>query len=292
MIEKFLNYLKYERNRSAHTVEGYSRDLRTFEAYFKHLDSQLSWESIDSDVIRDWMESMMDKGNTATSVNRRLSSVRSLYRFALSRSLVEKDPSHNITGPKRQKLLPQYLRESEMDALLDEVLTDDSFDITRARTIIYLFYATGIRLSELTGLDDRSVDFSNRQIKVLGKRNKERIVPFGEELNLVLQHYVEQRDGEVAREDFAFFVTDKGVRMTPQQVRNEVRRQLTKVTSLKKRSPHVLRHTFATTMLNHSAGIENVKKLLGHESISTTEIYTHTSFEQLKSVYAQAHPRK
>lgn len=292
MIEKFLNYLKYERNRSAHTVEGYSRDLRTFEAYFKHLDSQLSWESIDSDVIRDWMESMMDKGNTATSVNRRLSSVRSLYRFALSRSLVEKDPSHNITGPKRQKLLPQYLRESEMDALLDEVLTDDSFDITRARTIIYLFYATGIRLSELTGLDDRSVDFSNRQIKVLGKRNKERIVPFGEELNLVLQHYVEQRDREVAREDFAFFVTDKGVRMTPQQVRNEVRRQLTKVTSLKKRSPHVLRHTFATTMLNHSAGIENVKKLLGHESISTTEIYTHTSFEQLKSVYAQAHPRK
>ena len=292
MIEKFLNYLKYERNRSAHTVEGYSRDLRAFEAYFKHLDSQLSWESIDSDIIRDWMESMMDKGNTATSVNRRLSSVRSLYRFALSRSLVERDPSHGITGPKRKKLLPQYLRESEMDTLLDDVLAEDSFGITRARTIIYLFYATGIRLSELTGLDDQSVDFRNRQIKVHGKRDKERIVPFGDELSAALQNYVEQRDREVARQDFAFFVTNKGVRMTPQQVRNEVRRQLTKVTSLKKRSPHVLRHTFATAMLNHSAGIENVKKLLGHESISTTEIYTHTSFEQLKSVYAQAHPRK
>lgn len=234
----------------------------------------------------------MDKGNTATSVNRRLSSVRSLYRFALSRSLVDRDPSHGITGPKRKKLLPQYLRESEMDTLLDDVLAEDSFDVARARTIIYLFYATGIRLSELTGLDDQSVDFRNRQIKVHGKRDKERIVPFGDELSAALQNYVEQRDREVARQDFAFFVTNKGVRMTPQQVRNEVRRQLTKVTSLKKRSPHVLRHTFATAMLNHSAGIENVKKLLGHESISTTEIYTHTSFEQLKSVYAQAHPRK
>jgi integrase/recombinase XerC len=292
MIEKFLNYLKYERNRSAHTVEGYSRDLRAFETYFKHLSDQLSWESIDSDVIRDWMESMMDKGNTATSVNRRLSSVRSLYRFALSRKLVENDPSHGITGPKRKKLLPQYLRESEMDTLLDEVLQADTFEVTRARTIIYIFYATGIRLSELTGLDDASVDFTSRQIKVHGKRNKERIVPFGDELFAELQNYVEQRDREVTRQDNAFLVTNKGIRMTPQQVRNEVRRQLTKVTSLKKRSPHVLRHTFATAMLNHSAGIENVKKLLGHESISTTEIYTHTTFEQLKSVYAKAHPRK
>ena len=292
MTEKFLNYLKYERNRSAHTVEGYSRDLRAFEAYFKHLDSQLSWESIDSDVIRDWMESMMDKGNTATSVNRRLSSVRSLYRFALSRKLVETDPSHGIAGPKRKKLLPQYLRESEVDRLLDDVLQEESFEVARARTIINIFYTTGIRLSELTGLDDASVDFANRQIKVHGKRNKERIVPFGSELCAELQNYVELRDQEVAREDNAFLVTNKGIRMTPQQVRNEVRRQLTKVTSLKKRSPHVLRHTFATAMLNHSAGIENVKKLLGHESIATTEIYTHTTFEQLKNAYAKAHPRK
>ena len=292
MTEKFLNYLKYERNRSAHTVEGYSRDLRAFETYFKHLDSQLSWESIDSDVIRDWMESMMDKGNTATSVNRRLSSVRSLYRFALSRKLVETDPSHGIAGPKRKKLLPQYLRESEVDRLLDDVLQEESFEVARARTIINIFYTTGIRLSELTGLDDASVDFANRQIKVHGKRNKERIVPFGSELCAELQNYVELRDQEVAREDNAFLVTNKGIRMTPQQVRNEVRRQLTKVTSLKKRSPHVLRHTFATAMLNHSAGIENVKKLLGHESIATTEIYTHTTFEQLKNAYAKAHPRK
>ena len=292
MIEKFLNYLKYERNRSVHTVEGYSRDLRAFEAYFKHLDGQLSWESIDSDIIRDWMESMMDKGNTATSVNRRLSSVRSLYRFALSRKLVESDPSHGIAGPKRKKLLPQYLRESEVDRLLDDVLQEESFEVARARTIINIFYTTGIRLSELTGLDDASVDFTNRQIKVHGKRNKERIVPFGSELCAELQNYVEQRDQEVTREDNAFLVTNKGIRMTPQQVRNEVRRQLTKVTSLKKRSPHVLRHTFATAMLNHSAGIENVKKLLGHESIATTDIYTHTTFEQLKNAYAKAHPRK
>ena len=292
MIEQFLNYLRYERNRSTLTVQRYEEVLRTFQAYFENMDDQLSWESIDSDIIRDWMESMMDKGNTATSVNRRLSSVRSLYRFALSRGIVERDPAHGLKGPKGKKLLPQYLRESEMDRLLaDDMWTDEMGDL-RARTIILMFYSTGIRLSELTGLDNASVDLAAQQLKVRGKGNKERLIPFGSELQKALRLYAERRDAETPSDSQAFFVGDDGRRMTSQQVRQIVQHHLSRVTTMKKRSPHVLRHTFATAMLNNEAGIESVKKLLGHSKLSTTEIYTHTTFEQLRRAYAKAHPRE
>ena len=291
-IEDFLDYLQYERNRSERTVRAYADDLRSFEAFFKNLDGQLSWESVDSDVIRDWMESMMDKGNTATSVNRRLSAVRSLYRFALSRGYVSRDPAHAVSGPKCQKVLPQYLREKEMNTLLDEQMWEDRYIDVRARTIILLFYSTGIRLSELIGLDDADVDFAEQQLKVTGKGDKQRILPFGTELSEALRVYMARRDAEVERKDSAVFLTAKGIRMNSRQVRDEVRHHLSRVSTLKKRTPHVLRHTFATAMLNHEAGIESVKKLLGHSKLSTTEIYTHTTFEQLRQAYAKAHPRE
>ncbi len=291
-IEDFLDYLQYERNRSERTVRAYADDLRSFEAFFKNLDGQLSWESVDSDVIRDWMESMMDKGNTATSVNRRLSAVRSLYRFALSRGYVSRDPAHAVSGPKCQKVLPQYLREKEMNTLLDEQMWEDRYIDVRARTIILLFYSTGIRLSELIGLDDADVDFAEQQLKVTGKGDKQRILPFGTELPEALRVYMARRDAEVERKDSAVFLTAKGIRMNSRQVRDEVRHHLSRVSTLKKRTPHVLRHTFATAMLNHEAGIESVKKLLGHSKLSTTEIYTHTTFEQLRQAYAKAHPRE
>ena len=291
-IEDFLDYLQYERNRSERTVRAYADDLRSFEAFFKNLDGQLSWESVDSDVIRDWMESMMDKGNTATSVNRRLSAVRSLYRFALSRGYVSRDPAHAVSGPKCQKVLPQYLREKEMNTLLDEQMWEDRYFDVRARTIILLFYSTGIRLSELIGLDDADVDFAEQQLKVTGKGDKQRILPFGTELSEALRVYMARRDAEVERKDSAVFLTAKGIRMNSRQVRDEVRHHLSRVSTLKKRTPHVLRHTFATAMLNHEAGIESVKKLLGHSKLSTTEIYTHTTFEQLRQAYAKAHPRE
>ena len=218
--------------------------------------------------------------------------MRSLYRFALSRNLVTKDPAHSVTGPKKSKPLPQYLRESQMNQLLDDVQWDlSTFNNMRARTIIILFYETGMRLAELMGLDDSSIDFTNAEVKVTGKRNKQRIIPMGDELVRELIDYRQFRDSHVVRKCEAFFVTEKGERMTRAQVRNEVKKHLSKVTSMKKRTPHVLRHTFATAMLNHDAGIESVKKLLGHESLSTTEIYTHTTFEQLKKVYSNAHPR-
>ena len=291
-IDQFLSYLQYERNRSERTVKAYGDDLRSFEAFFKNLDDQLSWESVDSDVIRSWMESMMDKGNTATSINRRLSAVRSLYRFALSRGIVERDPAHGLKGPKGKKLLPQYLRESEMDRLLaDDMWTDEMGDL-RARTIILMFYSTGIRLSELTGLDNASVDFAAQQLKVRGKGNKERLIPFGSELQKALRLYAERRDAETPSDGQAFFVGDDGQRMTSQKVRQIVQHHLSRVTTMKKRSPHVLRHTFATAMLNNEAGIESVKKLLGHSKLSTTESYTHTTFEQLRRAYAKAHPRE
>ncbi|MBF1556634.1 tyrosine recombinase XerC [Segatella salivae] len=291
MINEFLNYLKFERNRSDLTIKNYGEDLRAFKEFYGNLDSRLSWKSVDSDVIRDWMESMMDKGNNATSINRRLSALRSFYRFALTRKLVDKDPVHGVTGPKKGRSLPQFLKENEMDRLLDAESWTESFEDVRDRTVIMTFYETGIRLSELIGLDDSMVDFSNRQLKVTGKRNKQRVIPFGEELLATLRDYMKRRDKEVNRQSEALFVSAKGQRMTSSQVREAVRKNLSKVCTLKKRTPHVLRHTFATAMLNNKAGIESVKKLLGHESLSTTEIYTHTTFEQLKREYYSAHPR-
>lgn len=291
MIGEFLDYLRFEKNRSELTVSSYAEDLKAFEAYFKNLDMLLSWETVDADVIRGWMESMMDKGNRATSVNRRLSALRSFYRYALAHQKVARDPSRMIKGPKKAKPLPLFLKEEEMNRLLDVVEWGDDFESVRARTMLMTFYETGIRLSELTGLDDTAIDWANHAVKVLGKRNKQRIIPLGEELEHTLLIYIRVRDEQVKAGNGALFVTRKGERMSGDQVRNEVKQCLSLVSTLSKRSPHVLRHTFATAMLNHEAGLESVKKLLGHESLSTTEIYTHTTFEQLKRVYQEAHPR-
>ncbi len=292
MINQFLNYLRYERNSSPQTVQTYEESLREFESYISLRDTGLSLQAVDADLIRDWMESLMDKGNTASTINKKLSALRSFYRFSLRRKLVEKDPAHGIVGPKKSKPLPQFLRESEMDQLLDRLEWDDSYKDVRARTILLLFYEAGLRRSELTGLNDVDVDFGSRQLKVTGKRNKQRVIPFGQELTDALRQYLEARREQFGlRENGALFLSDKGERMTGSQVYLIVRKYLTLVTSLKKRSPHVLRHTFATAMLNNGAGLESIKKLLGHESVDTTEIYAHTTFEQLKRIYKEAHPR-
>ena len=291
MINQFLNYLRYERNASLLTVQTYEEGLREFESYLNLRDDGLSLEKVDTDLIRDWMENLMDKGNNASTINKKLSALRSFYRFALKRKLVEKDPAHCLTGPKKAKPLPQFLREGEMDQLLDVIEWGDNYKDVRARTILLLFYEAGLRRSELTGLDDENVDFTAGQLKVTGKRNKQRIIPFGEELAEALAGYMAIRDEQVVKNSKALFLSDKGERMTGCQVYAIVHKYLSAVTSLKKRSPHVLRHTFATAMLNNGAGLESIKKLLGHESVSTTEIYAHTTFEQLKRVYKEAHPR-
>ena len=291
MIDQFLDYLRYERNASPQTVQTYEESLRAFDSYLTFRDNGLSIDSVDTDLIRDWMESLMDKGNSASTINKNLSALRSFYRFALKRGLVKKDPAHAVTGPKKSKPLPQFLREGEMDRLLDGLEWDSSFNNVRARTILILFYEAGLRRSELVGLDDKDVDYDAAQLKVTGKRNKQRIVPFGAELAEQLKSYQAVRKEKFGETCGAMFLSDKGERISGEQVYQIVRKYLSMVTSLKKRSPHVLRHTFATAMLNNGAGLESIKNLLGHASVSTTEIYTHTTFEQLKRIYKEAHPR-
>ncbi len=291
MVDEFLDYLKYERHSSPLTVSSYGKDLASFEAFFKDLDEHLTWQTVDSDIVRDWMEHQMDSGNIATSVNRRLSALRSLFRFALSRRLIEKDPVHALTGPKKSKPIPSFLKEKEMDDLLDGMSMLTSYKDVLARTMIMTFYETGMRLAELRGLRDKDVDFAEMQMKVTGKRNKQRIIPFGEELKTTLLAYMEKRNREVPILSDFLFLNIKGEQMKDEQVRYEVRKNLSNVSTAKKRTPHVLRHTFATVMLNHQAGLESIKQLLGHQSLETTEIYTHTTFEQLKRVYTSAHPR-
>lgn len=289
-IEDFLKYLTFERNYSQRTIGEYSEDLHGFEQFYKKLDDELSWENIDTDVVRDWVEYMMDKGNTATSVNRRLSALRSFYRYALKRGFVENAPTYKLQGLKRKKPLPQFLKEAEMDTLLVPEMWGNTYKDVLARTIILTFYSTGIRVSELVGLNNKDINIITHEIKVTGKRNKQRIIPFGKELEEQIDTYQKLRNDEIGEQE-ALFVTAKGERITTAQVRTMVKANLAKVSTLKKKSPHVLRHTFATAMLNNKAGLESVKKLLGHESIATTEVYTHVTFEQLKKAYNEAHPR-
>ena len=289
--EDFLDYLRLERNYSALTVLKYETCLRQFEGFFTDLGIGLKWETVDTDVIRDWMEQLIDNGEKATTVNGKLSAVRSFYRYALRKNLIARDPAHSVNGPKKEKQLPKFIREKDMDRLLCDDMWTDTYKDVCARTLLIVFYESGMRVAELVSLEDEMVDFVNRQLKVTGKRNKQRIIPFGEEMDQALRKYVAVRDEQVARLEKGFFLTKKGRRMSIPQVRRVVETQLGRVTTQKKRSPHVLRHSFATAMLNHEAGLESVRKLLGHESLATTEIYTHTTFEQLKKVYNKAHPR-
>ena len=291
MIDQFLDYLRYERNRSELTVKRYEESLTDFQKYFEGLEQGLSWASVDADIIRGWMESLMDRGNTASTVNTGLSALRSFFRFVLSRKMVDRDPAHMITGPKKRKPLPQFVKEEEINQLLDKTEWGDKYKDVRARTIIITLYEAGLRRSELIGLNDSDVDFEAKQLKVTGKRNKQRFIPFGKELVEQLRQYISCRNEQIKKRSEALFLNEKGARISEAGVYNTVRENLAKVTTLKKKSPHVLRHSFATAMLNHEAGLESVKKLLGHESLETTQIYTHTTFEQLKRVYKEAHPR-
>lgn len=292
VTDDFLNYLRYERNRSELTISSYATSLSSLEQYFKGREARLSWETIDSDIIRDWMESMMDKGDMASTVNNRLSAVRSFFRFALTRGLVNKDPSHTLKGPRKKKSLPKFVREDDMNRLIDTPqMWGNNYNGVLARTIIILLYECGLRESELIALNDDDIDTTNMQLKVTGKRNKQRIIPYGNELAKTIADYKKQRDKLPQHDPKALLCNSKGKRLYRTAVIKTVKQSLAMVTTQEKRSPHVLRHTFATAMLNNGAALESVKALLGHASVATTEIYTHTTFEQLKKVYQKAHPR-
>lgn len=291
LTDSFLDYLQYERNYSEETIKSYREDLRQFEEFARGEIGDSAPSEVKAELVREWIVSLMDRGYTSTSINRKLSSLRSFYKFLLRKGEVAVNPLQKITGPKNKKPLPAFLRESDMDRLLDEVDFGEGFKGCRDHMIIEMFYATGVRLSELIGLDNKDVDFSSSLIKVTGKRNKQRLIPFGEELKIAMTEYVDVRNEAVPIRTNAFFVRENGERLSRSIVENLVKRNLSKVVTLKKRSPHVLRHTFATTMLNHDAELGAIKELLGHESLATTEVYTHTTFEELKKVYNLAHPR-
>ena len=294
-IQSFVDYLRYERNLSERTIKGYSAGLEAFERFFKRLDAELCWDNLDEDVIRDWMMAMMEEGNRTGSICCRLSSVRAFYKFLLKRGLVDRNPAHLVVAPKREKNLPIFVREDQMDRLLDGNYFPEDFVGVRDRLILLAFYSTGMRLSELTGLALDDVDCKQSQVRVTGKRNKQRVIPFGSEMMSSIRCYLAMRHAMLMEKGIVsnwFFVSEKsGRRMSDSKVRQIVQAYLGQVTTLRKKSPHVLRHSFATSMLNHRADLQSVKELLGHERLSTTEIYTHTTFEELKDMYNQAHPR-
>lgn len=289
--ESFLSFLRFERNYSEKTVRSYGIDLEKFEEYLKGVDEELDFTGVDADLVRGWVLRLMEQGYATTSVNRKLSSLRSFYQYLLRKRAIEKDPMATVKGPKNKKPLPVFVRDEEMSRLLDEQEWKAGLEGLRNRLIVEMFYVTGMRLSELINLKDGDVDFSAQVMKVTGKRNKQRLIPFGEELKEDMNAYLDLRDKEISGSPEAFFVRKDGKSLYPRMVYLLVRQSLSKVVTLKKKSPHVLRHTFATSMLNNGAELSAVKELLGHESLTTTEVYTHTTFEELKKVYKQAHPR-
>lgn len=291
-ICQFLDYLRAERHYSEKTLVVYGPTLEAFMRFAEEHAMWQGWTKVSTNDIREWVVAQMEKGLTAVTVNKQLSALRSFYKYLLRQRMVAVDPTRKIVGPKKEKKLPEFVRESDLNRLFDKTYFGEDFQGIRDRIILLLFYTTGMRVSELTGLDVEAIDFFTSTIKVLGKRNKERIIPFGVELKTELNEYLTLREKYLAgQQNSALILGKTGRRMSDVQVRQIVKRYLSQVTTLRKCSPHVLRHSFATAMLNNGAEIEVVKQLLGHESIATTEIYTHTTFEELKKVYAKAHPR-
>lgn len=292
--DSFLKYLAAERNYSSATIGSYAKDLSMFQEFLEEQNPNASWTAVEAEDVREWVIYLMDEQKmAASSVNRRLSAMRSFYKYLRRVGRVSINPMEKVVAPKKKRPLPYYVRESEMDRLLELTAEDRSFKGIRDRLVLMMFYETGIRRAELLGMTDASVDLVTKQIKVTGKRNKQRIIPFGEELESEIKAYQIAREETLGQRTFpALFVTEKGTAMNEKQVSKIVKENLSKVTTIKKRSPHVLRHSFATAMLNNKADLTSIQKLLGHESVATTEIYTHVSFEELKSEYKNAHPRK
>ena len=292
LIEEFIQYLRYEKNYSTHTVVAYECDLSQFLEYVERQFGVTDPTLLDSDMLRSWMVCLLEGGMTARSVNRKLSSLKTFWHYLQRAGTVSANPFKKVVPPKTTKPLPVFLKEAEMDELLNkDILDEDDFPQIRDKLIIDLFYSTGMRLSELIGLTDETLDLNSCTLKVTGKRDKQRLIPFGSELKSSISQYLKIRNEQIERNSNRLLVRNDGSPLYPQMVYRMVHQKLTEVGTLTKNSPHVLRHTFATTLLNRGAELNAVKELLGHSSLSATEVYTHTTFAELKKVYKQAHPR-
>jgi len=293
MLASFLKYLQYEKRYSPHTILSYSTDLQQFETFLTGIDNPPNLESANFYDLRAWIISLMEDGLASRSVNRKIASLRALYKFLLKREIIKVDPSRKLNILKTPKNLPSFVKETELNNLLDKARFDDNLQGSRARVVLEMFYGTGIRLSELIGLKWEQIDLTENVMKVIGKRNKERIIPLTSELLITINLYLNYREIELGmRSDQKgnFIVTDGGKRVYPMFIYRIVKKHLLN-TSSDKKNPHVLRHTFATHLLNKGADLNAVKDLLGHASLAATQVYTHNTIEKLKSVYKQAHPK-
>lgn len=300
MVEQFIQYLRYERNYSSHTVLAYRKDLEQFSLFLTDEYGVDDLSRADADMIRFWLLRLMEEGLSARSVNRKLSSLKSFWRYLLAKGLAKENPCRKLLSPKVHKSLPSFLKKEEMESLLDDVSESEDmseFVAKRNRLMIEMLLQTGMRRSELMGLALSDVDMSSCLLRVKGKRDKQRLIPFGPMLQSMIQDYLDSRaQWQSQCEDLydfsdCLFVRENGKPLYPQLVYRLVHDKLSQCSSLAKKSPHVLRHSFATTLLNNGAQLNAVKELLGHANLSATEVYTHTTFEELKQVYKQAHPR-
>jgi len=293
LINPFLSYLQFEKRASEHTVISYHNDLKQFRSYLQLAFPGLEWKGVDATVVRTWLITLMEKGVSPRSINRKISALKSFYRYHIKMGVFETNIMLQVHAPKMNQRLPQFVEEKDMEKLFGSGLFADDFEGWRDRTILELFYATGMRLSELRLLTFSNIDLFNNQVKVLGKRNKERIIPFGHFFQSIFNKYITFYDdnfGEHAQNNFVF-INVKGKLLAPKNIYSIVRKYLDMITTIEKRSPHIIRHTFATHLLNRGADLNTIKELLGHSSLAATQIYTHNSIEKLKSIYQQAHPR-
>jgi len=290
-IQSFLDYLKFEKRYSDHTITGYQIDLRQFTVYLSDQFDAIDIISVSHIHIRSWMVELVESSIGPKSINRKLSSLRSFFKYLQKKQLVDASPLQKITAPKNPKRLPVYVAKKQIDDLFDLIRVDDSFKELRNILILAVLYQTGVRRAELINLTCKNVDLVNKTIKVLGKGNKERIIPVTSDLCSRIELYLAKR-GEIegSNQIDQLFITEAGKKMYPKLVYNIVKNKLSLVTTLEKKSPHILRHSFATHLTDNGADLNAIKSLLGHANLSATQIYTHNSISRLKDIYQKAHP--
>lgn len=292
MVRSFYKYLQYEKRVSAHTLLSYQTDLNQFSSYLESVFEEKKSEHANYGMIRSWIVALMGLGMDPRSINRKIACLRTYYKFLLKQEVIDKNPMTKIKILKTKKKLPHFVKENDMITLLDNGLFEPSHNGFRDRLILELLYGTGIRLSELINLNDTDIDFRGKTIKVLGKRNKERLIPFTESLVLIIKEYIKVRNKEFEKDNCKNLLrTNKGAMLYPALVQKTVKKYLNLFSTVDKKSPHVLRHSYATHLLNKGAEINAVKDLLGHSNLSATQVYTHNSVEKLKKAFDQAHPK-
>ncbi len=290
--QQFLEHLKYQKRYSQHTIISYENDLTAFSTFMgkEYADTQI--DKIKTTYIRTWLAEMKEDQMASRSLNRKISALRSFFKYLLKNDIVKVNPVTTIISPKMPKRLPQFVEEKDTNHLFSEVVFSEGFKGETEKLILEILYNTGIRKAELISLKEYQIDISNSQIKVLGKGNKERIIPISKILINDIKLYIAEKRRLIGRGEEGFlFVTDKGKPLDPKQVYNIAKKYLTKVTTIDKKSPHILRHSFATHLMNNGADLNAVKELLGHSSLAATQIYTHNTIEKLKDVYKKAHPK-